>query len=307
MATISRFLGVRHLRADPNQFILHYRGGGVVRRGAGISYWFFPLSSAIAQIPVEDCETTVMIRERTADMQEVAVQCTIVYRFVDPERSASRANFTISLATGNWIEKPLERIATFWAQRVRDPVRARVAPMPIGESIRSGAESIRAALRDALTADGEVGAMGLGVVGVSIDQISPPADLGKALETPTREAIQQKADEAMFQRRALAVEKERAIKENELATQVELARRQEEMIRLHNANALLEAKGKAESDLAHARAELERSSLVAEGYAKDVRAKASGDAEARRLLGEAEAGAEAARAQALRDTPAHVL
>ena len=34
-----------------------------------------------------------------------------------------------------------------------------------------------------------------------------------------REAIQQESDEAVFQRRALAVEKERAIAENELALQ----------------------------------------------------------------------------------------
>ena len=52
----------------------------------------------------------------------------------------------------------------------------------------------------------------------------------KALQQPTREAIQQQADEATFARRALAVEKERAIAENELHNQIELARREEELI-----------------------------------------------------------------------------
>ena len=47
---------------------------------------------------------------------------------------------------------------------------------------------------------------------------------------PTREAIQQAADEATFQRRAQAVEKERAIQENELQNKIELARREEQLI-----------------------------------------------------------------------------
>jgi len=49
----------------------------------------------------------------------------------------------------------------------------------------------------------------------------------KAMEAPIRECIQQEADEAAFARRALAVEKERAIKENELKNQIELAKRDE--------------------------------------------------------------------------------
>ena len=47
---------------------------------------------------------------------------------------------------------------------------------------------------------------------------------------PARERIQQEADEATFARRALAVEKERAIAENELPNQIELARREESSI-----------------------------------------------------------------------------
>ena len=46
--------------------------------------------------------------------------------------------------------------------------------------------------------------------------VAPTSEMEKALQQPTREAIQQDADEATFRRRALAVEKERAIAENEL-------------------------------------------------------------------------------------------
>ena len=55
-------------------------------------------------------------------------------------------------------------------------------------------------------------------------------ELERALQTPTFEMLQQKADQAMFERRALAVEKERAIAENELANKTELARRESQLI-----------------------------------------------------------------------------
>ena len=63
-----------------------------------------------------------------------------------------------------------------------------------------------------------------------LTSIAPSSELERALQTPTFEALQQKADEATFERRALAVEKERAIAENELANKIELARREKQLI-----------------------------------------------------------------------------
>ena len=60
--------------------------------------------------------------------------------------------------------------------------------------------------------------------------VSPSAEVEKALRAPTRERIQQQADEATFARRALAVEKERAIAENELQNRIELAGREEHLV-----------------------------------------------------------------------------
>jgi hypothetical protein len=67
------------------------------------------------------------------------------------------------------------------------------------------------------------------------------AEVEKALRQPTREAIQQQADEATFARRALAVEKERAIGENELQNRIELARREEQLVEQAAANQAVEA------------------------------------------------------------------
>ena len=91
MAQIRHYPFLYHLRAEPSQFVLHYRRGALVRSGAGLAYWFNPLSAALAQVPVEDCETTFVLQERSADFQEVSVQCTVTYRFSDPARAAGRA------------------------------------------------------------------------------------------------------------------------------------------------------------------------------------------------------------------------
>lgn len=37
MATITRFPVFAHLKAQPNQHILHFRGGRLVRKGPGLS------------------------------------------------------------------------------------------------------------------------------------------------------------------------------------------------------------------------------------------------------------------------------
>jgi hypothetical protein len=125
--------------------------------------------------------------------------------------------------------------------------------------------------------------------------VAPSAELEKAIQTPAREAIQQLADEAVFQRRALAVEKERAIKENELATELELAKRHETLIRQQGANARLSAQEEAEADRLKAEAEARRHELVAQGQAK-----------ASRLLADASAEAEARRVEIYRGAPGNV-
>jgi hypothetical protein len=65
--------------------------------------------------------------------------------------------------------------------------------------------------------------------------------MAKALEAEYREGLQVKADQAIYNRRALAVEQERRIKENELNTQVALEERRRELVDLQGQNNLKQA------------------------------------------------------------------
>ena len=170
--------------------------------------------------------------------------------------------------------------------------------------ITPGSEQVRAALVQALGGDPEIAAMGLQLVNLVIDQVVPSAELEKALGTPMREAVQARADEAQFQRRAQAVEKERAIKENELATELELERRQQELIRKRGENALLQAQQEAASQRTQVEAAIERQRLQTEAAAQQTRVNAQAQAEAQQLLAAQAAAAMREQHAIWRDTPA---
>jgi regulator of protease activity HflC (stomatin/prohibitin superfamily) len=303
MAHLSRFGFLRHLRAEPNQFILHFRKGKLIRSGAGLAYWFNPLNAAVAQIPGEDCETTFMIKERSSDFQEVNVQMTLTYRFSDPERAAARVNFSIALDTGVWVEQPLERLANLWSQRSVQPARVFLKEVEISEAIRTGADVISKSIRETLLNDTEIAEIGMTLVNVQVDRIAPTAELEKALQTPTRESIQQKADEAVFSRRAQAVEKERAIKENELVTEIELAHQQEQLIKQQGSNQILQINSEAEAEKNRIVAQTARQEIVAKAEARDTQIRAQGRAESKRLIAEADLDREKRRLEQLKSAP----
>jgi hypothetical protein len=89
----------------------------------------------------------------------------------------------------------------------------------------------------------------------------------KALRAPTRERIHEQTDEATFARRAQAVEKERAIAENELQNRIELAGREERLVERESENQRRRAEAQAEQtdviEAANLRAERERAEIQA--------------------------------------------
>ena len=134
------------------------------------------------------------------------------------------------------------------------------------------------------------------VVGERVVAVRPEPEVEKALRTPTREQVQADADRATFERRATAVERERAIGENELQTRIELARREEQLVSQRGANARREAEENAAAGAIAAESEARRTVTLAEA-----------SADATRLAGTAQAEAERARVAAYRDVSREVL
>jgi regulator of protease activity HflC (stomatin/prohibitin superfamily) len=248
-----------------------------------------------------------MHHERTNDLQEVTVQVTVMYRFARPILAARRLNFSINLYNGAWLDNPLDRATSFWQARTQGQIRGFLSGVTLAEAVRNGADRIAALIRGSLDTDAEIESMGMAVVGVQVVSVISTSELEKALQTPTREAIQQKADEAIFARRALAVEKERAIRENELSTELELAKRQESLIEQYGANRMREVKRKAESEQTEAEARAQREGLLASAEANQTRARAEGNAAATRLMAETTAEGDRLRVEAWDKASARTL
>ena len=71
MADISTFPFVRHLRSAPTVHVIRYRKGDLEEDARGPTFWFLPLASAIAEVPVDDRELPFLFHARTADFQDV--------------------------------------------------------------------------------------------------------------------------------------------------------------------------------------------------------------------------------------------
>lgn len=262
------------LRAEANSHIIRYRRGRVRQSGRGLVFWFRPETASIAELPLDDREMTVFVKGRSRDFQTVSVQGTLTWRVAVPEQLAERVDFSIGLLTGRWTAEPLQRIETRLTGLVNQAVLQHLAGATVRALLDAGPEPLRLSLDAALAGDPALAELGIGIVAVRLTNLSPSSELERALQTPTFEALQQKADEATFERRALAVEKERAIAENELANRTELAAREAELIAREAANARDRAAGVAQAEGVQAGAEAQRIALV-EG--------ARADAEARRV------------------------
>ncbi|NKQ26280.1 SPFH domain-containing protein [Streptomyces galbus] len=300
MADITRRLGWRHLRGAPTAHVRHHRSGRLVHDGPGLSFWYRSLTAALSEVPVDDRELAMTFRARTADFQDVAVQATVTYRIGDPALAAARLDFSIDPDTGIWRGAPLEQLGTLLTETAQQHALAVLARTPLASALVDGVGAVRDRIAAGLAAEPRLPATGIEVVAVRVVALRPEPEVERALRTPAREQIQQEADRATYERRAVAVERERAIAENELASKIELARREERLVEQRGTNTRREAEEGAAADKVRAEAEAARAVRLAEAEA--ARQVALADAEAQRTerLAEAEATrtARLARAEA---------
>ena len=318
MAKIKVVPFLRHVRSDSSRHVILFKRGIARRSGRGLAFWFSPLSSSVMEIPVDDREVPFLFHGRSRDFQDITTQGAITYRVVDPEKLAARVDFTIDTWQGEYVEQPLERLADVFLQLAQRIGAEYVNETPVRAALSVGQGEIRRRLEEELMSDEGLLAMGLEVVSVNVSAVAPRAELEKALQAPTREEIQQRSDEARFQRRALAVEKERAIRENELQNRIELAKREEELIGQEGQNERRRARESAEADAILVRAKTENERLEATTSAEVTRVTATAETEAARLHSAAAAegieavetarvDAERGRIDIYRDLPSHVL
>ena len=285
MADIKRYGFMRHLRADAGVHVMRFRNGRPVRSGRGLAFWFVPRRASIAELPMDDRDMVLFFRGRSKDFQAVTVQGNLTWRVADPNVLGTRVDFSIDLKSGRHTAKPVEQIEALLTGMSQQLATQYFAQAAVHDLLNAGIEPLRLRLEQGLGGNERLAAMGIEIVAIRLAAIAPSAELERALQTPTFEGLQQKADEAVFERRALAVEKERAIAENELHNKTELARREQDLIAQEAANARNRAEGTREA-----------MQIAADGEASRVR-----------TVEQARADMEQARMAIYRDLSSHVL
>jgi len=273
MAQIKTYPLIRQLRADASTHIQHFRKGRRVRSGRGLAFWFLPDGASIAEIPMDDRELPFLLKGQSADYQDLTVQGTIFWRAADPVGLGERIDFTVDLDVGIHIGQPIDQVNNVLIARVRQFTNAYLKQQGVRDLLEAGTAPLQEAVVADFANDTALTDMGLELVGVSIASIAPSSELERALQAPTFESLQQQADEATFARRALAVEKERAIAENELHNKIELATRQKDLIAREDENARSEAEAQAAAMKIDANAEADRIRVVEQAQADMERAR----------------------------------
>lgn len=317
MADVTRRFFLRHLRGTPTSWVRLQVGGRVRREGTGLSFWYRPLRAVLSEVPVDDRELPLLFHARTGDFADITVQATVTYRVADPALAAARLDFSVDPRTGRARSRPLDQVATLLAELAQQPALDLLARVPLAEALTTIAP-VREAVSAALAAEARLADVGVAVVSARVVAVRPEPELERALQTPTREAVQVEADRATYARRAQAVEQERSIAENELQNKIELARREQQLVEQHGANSrrrveldaaaeLAAAQGKAEREKVADAAAADRARVLAGAEAEKERVLAAARADGARAVGLAEAEAEAAKLAAYAELPPEVL
>ena len=288
MTEIKNMLFLKHLRSESNMHIRRFRSGKLVSSGKGLAFWFMPMGTSIAELPTDDRELQFIFQGRSRDYQDVTIQGEIIYRVTDPDCLADRIDFSINLESGLHRNQPLEQLATLFTSTAQKYAGRYIASKSIQTLVVDGAENIQISIEQGFASEQVFSEMGLQMVSLGIKSIKPVAELEKAMQIPTRESIQQNADEATFQRRALAVEKERAIAENELQNKIELASREEKLISQQGINERRRVEEEAIAEETLVKSRMQREQIESEGQVEQSRMVTESESQRKRIISLAE-------------------
>ncbi|MEZ2392128.1 SPFH domain-containing protein [bacterium RCC_150] len=286
MASITRYPWISHFLGSPTGYVVHLQKGAVRHQGVGQAFWYRPVNSVLSEVPVDDQELPTLFHAITRDHQDVSVQSNVTYRFIDPVAVSTRLDFALQPhgpGAGTVPATGKEQVATIIGQLCQSHAIDQIAATTLAQALERGVSQLRGVLTDALRADARLASTGIEILGVQVLAVRPESDVERALQTPVREQLQAEADRAVYERRAVAVERERTISENEMASQIELATRREHLVAQEGANSRREAEEKAAAGLIQAHSSAERQGINATAEANQIR-----------LVGEANAAREAA-------------
>lgn len=210
--------GIKFIKFAPTTFIIHYANGKIKRKGLGLAFFYYAPISTLIAIPQASNDLPFVFQEVTADFQTLTIQGSLTYRISDPLILGNILNFSINPDAEFCTEDP-ELLKERLVNTVQILTRFCLQKMKLSEALIN-ADTIVNEIQGNIKSSETVSMHGLEILGISIQSIRPTPEMARALEAEAREALQQKSDEAIYDRRNSAVEQERRIKESELNTEL---------------------------------------------------------------------------------------
>lgn len=235
--------GINFIKFDSMTYVIKFKNGQVAKEGRGLSFFYYSPTTSISAVPIGSNNLPFIFSETTKDYQTVTIQGQITYKIGNPKQLADVLDFTVD-ENGVYKKDDTEKLNQTIVNEAQTATSSFIHQLGLKEAIRS-AKVIEIKITDGLSDSQAIKLLGIEILSINILAIKATPEMGRALETETRESLQQEADQAIYARRNFAVEQERKIKESELNTEIAI---EEKNKQIAEKKAETEVK-KAESDL----------------------------------------------------------
>jgi len=229
-----------YFRGDPSKYIIKFVDGKRRRAGLGLSFFYFKMNTSIAAIPALTNDSGFVFNESTKNKQAITLQGRFTYRIKDPKKMATILDFQIHPRTRQYQTDDPEKLELRIRNVIQVRTRSEVEKMVLEDALVAS-EKLTSVVLESVEDQAIIKEMGIDILSITFLAITPTPEIARALEAEYRENLQMKADKAIYERRAAAVEQESKIKENELNSQITLEKKRKELIDLEGANIIKEA------------------------------------------------------------------
>jgi len=239
-------LGIGYFKAEPSEYARISVNGKPKKEGIGVSGFFLPHRTSIEMVGTTTVEQPFVFSEVTKDNQQISLQGGFLYRVAEPGKVFERYNFAIDHSSRDYLSEDPMKLPEHLVQMIRANSRRIIQATKL-ESLLVMGDELSEKVTEGISGLKIVPDLGLEVNLLYFSSIVAPPEIAKALGAEYREGLLQKSDQAVYSRRAQAVEQERAIQENELNNKIQLEQRREQLVKLTGTNVMEEARAKAEA------------------------------------------------------------
>lgn len=237
--------GLGFFKGQPTEYIIHYAGGRKKREGKGLSFYYLKYNSQIVAVPTSSTDVHFIFNEQTSNFQAVTIQGQFSYRVKNPLLVAELLNFGIDFSM-RYVSKDPELLSQRITNVIQMETRGEIHKRSLEEALRQS-KVIAAKVLESIQQGGALDGLGIELLSIYFISMKPTPEVSKALEAEYREMLLRRADEAIYSRRASAVEEERKIKEKELSTAITLEEQRRLLIDLEGSNETQEAENRGKA------------------------------------------------------------